>query len=307
VNKVFQCIICITLLLFCIGCIENKQKIDVEDLNTSTSLTEEDIAFVDNFSKELDEAEEIASYVKQMEIIDFYNRPNANGYIFPEEVFYMNESELAKVEFTESVIHFNRTPIHFVGLNKIEEFGDVKYGRSHLNALVSAAFTPTYGVDDEQLNCIIFSRNILLNHCFSGEHEDRLKSTLKIIDTWGQFRESMIHANVPINGSDANRTFAIDNVEDVNVIMKTEWKQDDLKQYFEFLDLYGFNSSEDLLTFARQFTVATKCIDDDTSESTQIKILDARVYVVTNFPQYGVEGIQKDDMRAYFNLCDKKE
>ena len=275
-------------------------------MDTRNPLTEEKITLIDNFAKDLNDAKEIASYVEQMEVIDFYSRPNANGYIFGEEVFYMNEDELDKLEYTESIIHFNRTPIHFVGLNNIEEFGDVEYGRSHLNALINSAFTPMYGVEDEQLNCIIFSRNILLNHCLSGEHKERLKNTLKIVDTWGQFRESMIHANVPINGSDANRTFAIDNVEDVNVIMNTEWNQDDLKQYFEFLEASGFNSSEELLSFARQFTVAKKSINDDMSESAHVKIDNARVYVVANFPQYNDEGIQKDDMRAYLTLGDYK-
>ncbi len=290
------------------GCIENKQVqlIDGDEcVDTRNLLTEEKISLIDNFAEDLNNAEEIASYTKQMEVIDFYSRPKA-GYIFPEEVFYMNEDEVENLEDTESLIHFNRTPIHFVDLNNIEEFEDVEYGRSHLNALIYSAFTPMYGAEDEQLNCIIFSRNILLNHCLSEEHKERLKKALKIVDTWGQFRESMIHANVPINGSEENRTFAIDNVEEVNVIMNTEWSQDDLKQYFEFLDSYGFNSSEDLLSFARQFTVAKKCIDDDMSESTQTKILDARVYVVDNFPKYSGESIQKDDMRAYFVLCDNK-
>lgn len=305
ISKISGCTICLILLILCIGCIENKPVIDVEYADTTTSITEENITFIDNFAKDLDDAEEIASYTKQMEIIDFYSRPKA-AYIFGEEAFYMNEDELDKLEYTESIVHFNRTPIHFIGLNQIEEFGEVKYGRSHLNSIISSAFTPMYGVEDEQLNCIIFSRNILLNHCLSEEHKEKLKNALKIVDTWGQFRESMIHANVPINGSEANRTFAIDNVEDVNVIMNTEWKQEDLKQYFEFLDSYGFSSSEDLLSFARQFTVAKKCIDDDMSESTQTKILDARMYVIANFPQYSDESIQKDDMRAYFVLCDNK-
>ncbi|TQD23544.1 hypothetical protein [Methanolobus vulcani] len=307
-SKTLGCAICLIIIILCTGCIEDKQAqvIDGDECtDTRNPLTEEDIALIDNFAESLNDAEEIASYVEKMEVIDFYSRPNA-GYIFPEEVFYMSEDELDDLEDTESLIHFNRTPIHFVGLNNIEEFGDVEYGRSHLNALISSAFTPMYGVEDEQLNCIIFSRNILFNHCLSEEHKERLKSALKVVDTWGQFRESMLHANVPINGSDANRTFAIDNVENVNVIMKTEWKQDDLKQYFEFLDSSGFNSSEDLLSFSRQFTVAKKGIDDDMSESAQVKILDARVYVVTNFPQYSDEGIQKDDMRAYLILHDYK-
>jgi hypothetical protein len=308
-NKTSGCAICLILIILCTGCIENKQVqlIDGDEyVDTRNSLTEEKISLIDNFAEDLNNAEEIASYVQQMEVIDFYSRPKA-GYIFGEVAFYRDEDELENLEYTESLIHFNRTPIHFVGLNNIEEFGDVEYGRSHLNAIISSAFTPMYGAEDEQLNCIIFSRNILLNHCLSEEHKKRLVSALKTVDTWGQFRESMIHTNVPINGSDANRTFAIDNVGDVNVIMNTEWDQDDLKQYFEFLDSSGFNSSEELLSFARQFTVAKKSINDDMSESTHVKINNARVYVVANFPQYSDEGIQKDDMRAYLTLDDYKE
>nr|WP_321496350.1 hypothetical protein [uncultured Methanolobus sp.] len=307
-SKTLGCAICLIVFILCMGCIENKQVqlIDEDECeNTRNLLTEEKISLIDNFAKDIDDAEEIASYVEQMKVIDFYSRPKA-GYIFGEEAFYMNDDELEKLEYTESLIHFNRTPIHFVDLNNIEEFGDVEYGRSHLNALISSAFTPMYGFEDEQLNCIIFSRNILLNHCLSEEHKERLKDALKTVDTWSQFRESMINANVPINGSDVNRTFAIDNVENVNVIMKTEWRQDDLKKYFEFLDSSGFNSSEELLSFARQFTVAKKSIDDDMSESTKVKILDARVSVVANFPQYSDEGIQKDDMRTYLTMGDYK-
>lgn len=293
--------------MLCMGCIENKQKTDIEDPNAITPVSEEDIAFIDSFARELDEAEKMASTINKMKVMDYYSQPNPNGYIFPEEVFYMNESERTKVEFTESIINFNRTPIHFVGLNKIEEFGDVKYGRSHLNSIVFAAFTPMYGAEDEQLNCIIFSRNILLNHCFNDEHEERLKNTLQIIDTWGQFRYSIIQANVPMNFSDTNRTFAIDNVEDMNVIMNMGWKQDDLEQYFNFLDTSGFNSSEELLTFSRQFTTAEKCIDNNTSDSRQKKINEAREYVIDNFPQYSDNGIEKSDLCSYFDLCDKKQ
>ncbi|ABE53036.1 Hypothetical protein Mbur_2167 [Methanococcoides burtonii DSM 6242] len=296
----FRCTICIVLVIFCMGCIENEQEVSVEDITS-----EEDILFINNNYKELDEAGDMASYICQMEVMDYYSQPNV-AYVFDEEVFYMNESERAKVEYTEAIIHFNRTPIHFIDLNKIEEFGELNYSRSHLNSIVSSAFTPMYGVDGEQLNCIIYSRNILLNHCMSKEHEDRLRGAFKIIDTWAKFRDSMIQANVPMNRSDANRTFVLDNVEDMNVIMDLNWKQADLEQYFDFLDTSGFNSSNDLLMFARQFRIAKKCIDDKASNSERNKIYEAREYVIANFPLYSDAGIQKSDIKVYFYRCDNK-
>ena len=56
-----------------------------------------------------------------------------------------------------------------------------------------------------------------------------------------------------MNNPDTNRTFIIDNVEDMNKITGFKWKQTDLKQYFEFLDSSGFNSSNNMLNFVANF------------------------------------------------------
>ncbi|MCO5382425.1 MAG: hypothetical protein NHB15_10360 [Methanosarcina barkeri] len=86
-----------------------------------------------------------------------------------------------------------------------------------------------------------------------------LSEYFKTIDTWSKFKDSLVYANVPMN-SDENRTFVVDNVEDVDVITDLKWKQTDLEQYFEFLDSSGFDSSDEMLIFARQFRITKKIL-----------------------------------------------
>jgi hypothetical protein len=104
-------------------------------------------------AKKLNKAGEMADYINHMELLNYYNIPRII-YSFDEEVFYMNESELAKVEYKRAMITLNRQSIHFVNLNKIEEFGTSNYTNTHINSIVYTAFTPMYNLDDEQTNCI---------------------------------------------------------------------------------------------------------------------------------------------------------
>jgi len=268
-----------------VGCIENEQRAIVESIENNNSTNEAQITIVEDYYKELDKAGEMASYINNMKLIDYYNRPRIL-YMFDEEVFYMNESELAKLEYEKATITLNRQSLHFVNLNKIEEFGISNYTNTHINSIVYTAFTPMYNLDDEQTNCIIFSRNILLKHSSTEAEKNMLNEYFKTIDTWSKFKDSLVYANVPMNNnSDENRTFVIDNIEDMNVITGLEWKQADLEQYFEFLDSSGFNSPDDMLIFARQFRIAKRNIYSESSDREQKIISDAREFVITNFPQ----------------------
>lgn len=300
----FRCTICIILLIFCIGCIESEQRVIVENIKNSNSTNEVKINLVEDYYKELDKAGEMASYINNMQLMNYYNRPRID-YVFDEEVFYMNESELEKIEYERAIITLNRQPIFFTNLNKIEEFGTSNYTNTHINSIVYAAFTPLYNLDDEQTNCIIFSRNILLKHCSTEAEKNTLSEYFKTIDTWSKFKDSLVYANVPMNNSDENRTFVIDNVEDMDIIIGLKWKQADLEQYFEFLDSSGFNSSDDLLTFTRQFRTARQNINNELSDREREKIYSAREFVITNFPQNSAD-INKSDIQMYFNQCDSK-
>lgn len=308
-SKIFKCTICIILLFFCVGCIENKQRVSTENTENNNSTNEATINNVEDYYKKLDESGEMASYINNIKSIDYYNRPKI-GYIFDEEVFYMNESELEKLEYERASITLNRQnrqSILFINLNQIEEFGASNYNNTHINSIVYTAFTPMYDLDDEQINCIIFSRNILLKHCSTEAEENILNEYFETIDTWGKFKDSLVYANVPMdNNSDKNRTFVIDNVENMSVITGLKWKQTDLKQYFEFLDSSGFDSSEDMLIFARQFRIAKQNINNKSSLREQEKIHEAREFVITNFPQKNNE-IDKSEIQMYFNQCDSRK
>ncbi|MGI5992604.1 MAG: hypothetical protein ACOX7Y_10070 [Methanosarcina sp.] len=304
-SKIFICTIFLILLIFCEGCIETEKKAILESIENNNSTNEAQIALVEDYYKELNKAGEMASYLNNMKSIDYYNRPEIT-YQFDEEVFYMNESELAKLEYERGTITIKRQSLHFVNLNKIEEFGTSNYTNTHINSVVYTAFTPMYNLDDEQTNCIIFSRNILLKHCSTETEKNTLNEYFKTIDTWSKFRDILVYANVPMsNNSDGNRTFVIDNVEDMNVITGLEWKQADLEQYFEFLDSSGFDSSDDMLIFARQFRIAKQNINNESSDREQKLISDAREFVISNFPQNS-SNIKKTDVQMYFNQCDVK-
>jgi hypothetical protein len=108
-----------------------------------------------------------------------------------------------------------------------------------------------------------------------------------------------------MNNSDENRTFVIDNVEDMDIITGLEWKQTDLEQYFEFLDSSGFDSSDNMLNFARHFKMAKQNIKSESSVREQEKISEAREFVIANFPQNS-NGINKSDIQMYFKQCDTK-
>lgn len=287
------------------GCIETEQKAILESIENNNSTNEAQIVLIEDYYKELDKAGEMASYINNMKLIDYYNRPRIL-YQFDEEVFYMNESELAKLEYERAIITLNRQSLHFVNLNKIEEFGASNYNNTHINSIVYTAFTPMYNIDDEQTNCIIFSRNILLKHCSTEAEKNTLNEYFKTIDTWSKFRDSLVYANVPMsNNSDGNRTFVIDNVEGMDAITGLKWKQTDLEQYFEFLDSSGFNSSDDMLIFVRQFRIAKRNINNESSDREQKLISDARGFVISNFPQNS-SNINETEVRMYFNQCDMK-
>lgn len=302
-SKIFRYAI-ITLLIFCIGCIENEQRAIVTNIENNNSTNEIEINLVENYYKELDKAEEMASYINNIQLINYYNRPRMD-YVFDEEVFYMNESELEKVEYERAMITLNRQPLHFVNLNKIEEFGTSDYNNTHINSIVYTAFTPMYNLDDEQTNCIMFSRNILLKHCSTEAEKNTLSEYFKTLDTWSKFKNSLVYANVPMNNSDENRTFVIDNVEDMDIIIGLEWKQADMEQYFEFLDKSGFDSSDNMLNFARQFRMAKQNINNESSSRKQEKIYEAREFVIANFPQNSND-IDKSDIQMYFKQCDTR-
>ena len=162
-----------------------------------------------------------------------------------------------------------------------------------------------YNLDDEQTNCIMFSRNILLKHCSTEPEKNTLSEYFKILDTWSKFKNSLVYANVPMNNSDENRTFVIDNVEYVDMIIGLEWKQADMEQYFEFLDKSGFDSSDNMLNFARQFRIAKQNINSESSAREQEKIYEAREFVIANFPQ-NINDINKSDIQMYFKQCDTR-
>jgi hypothetical protein len=287
------------------GCIGNEQRAIKENIENNNSSSKVEINLVENYYEELDKAGKMASYINNMQSINYYNRPGIY-YVFDEEVFYMNESELEKIEYEKATITLNRQSIFFTNLNKIEEFGTSNYTDTHINSIVYTAFTPMYNLDDEQTNCIIFSRNILLKHCSTEAEKNTLNEYFKTIDTWSKFKDNIVYANVPMNNnSDESRTFVIDNVEDMDVITGLEWKQADLEQYFEFLDSSGFNSSDDMLIFARQFRIANRNINSESSDREQQIISDAREFVITNFPQNSSD-INKSDVQMYFNQCDNK-
>ena len=115
-----------------------------------------------------------------------------------------------------------------------------------------------------------------------------------------------MNANVPMNNPDTNRTFIIDNVEDMNKITGFKWKQTDLKQYFEFLDLSGFNSSNNMLIFARQFRIAKRNVNNKSSDGEREIIYNAREFVIANFPKIDSSGIYRSDIQMYFNHCDNR-
>ena len=286
------------------GCIENEQR-EIRENSENNNLTNEvQINLVEDYYKELNKAGEMADYINHMELLNYYNIPRII-YLFDEEVFYMNESELAKIEYKRATTTLNRQSIHFVNLNKIEEFGTSNYTNTHINSIVYTAFTPMYNLDDEQTNCIIFSRNILLKHCSTEAEKNTLSEYFKTIDTWSKFKDSLVYANVPMNNSNENRTFVVDNVEDIDVITDLEWKQTDLEQYFEFLDSSGFDSSDEMLIFARQFRIAKKNINNELSNREREEISSAREFVITNFPQNSND-INRSDIQMYFNQCDNK-
>lgn len=302
-SKIFRYAI-ITLLIFCIGCIENEQRAIVTNIENNNSTNEIEINLVEDYYKKLDKAEEMASYINNIQLINYYNRPRMD-YVFDEEVFYMNESELEKVEYERAIITLNRQPLHFVNLNKIEEFGTSDYNNTHINSIVYTAFTPMCNLDDEQTNCIMFSRNILLKHCSTEAEKNTLSEYFKTLDTWSKFKNSLVYANAPMNNSDKNRTFVIDNVEDMDIIIGLEWKQADMEQYFEFLNKSGFDSSDNMLNFARQFRIAKQNINNESSSRKQEKIYEAREFVIANFPQNS-NGIDKSDIQMYFKQCDTR-
>lgn len=292
------------MLIFCIGCIENEQRAIVTNIENNNSTNEIEINLVEDYYKELDKAEEMAYYINNIQLINYYNRPRMD-YVFDEEVFYMNESELEKVEYERATITLNRQPLHFVNLNKIEEFGTSDYNNTHINSIVYTAFTPMYNLDDEQTNCIMFSRNILLKHYSTEAEKNTLSEYFKTLDTWSKFKNSLAYANVPMNNSDENRTFVIDNVEDMDIIIGLEWKQADMEQYFEFLDKSGFDSSDNMLNFARQFRIAKQNINNESSSRKREKIYEAREFVIANFPQNSND-IDKSDIQLYFKQWDTR-
>jgi len=303
VKEIFRFTLYLILFIFCVGCIE-EQKVITENIENKSSTNEIQINLVEDYYKKLDKAGEMAHYINNIQLINYYNRPRID-YVFDEEVFYMNESELEKIEYERAIITLNRQPIHFTDLNKIEEFGTSNYTNTHINSIVHTAFTPLYNLDDEKTNCIIFSRNILLKHCSTENEKNTLNRYFKTIDTWNRFKDSLTYANVPMNNSDENRTFVINNVEDMDTIIGLGWKQDDMVQYFEFLDSSGFNSSEDMLTFSRQFRIARQNINEKSSYREREKIYSAREFVITNFPQNSND-INRSDIQIYFNHYDNK-
>lgn len=156
------------------GCIENEQRAIVANFENNNSTNEIEMNLAEDYYKKLDKAGEMASYINNMQLINYYNRPRID-YVFDEEVFYMNESELEKIEYERAIITLNRQSLHFVNLNKIEEFGTSNYNSTHINSIVYTAFTPMYNLDDEQTNCIVFSRNILFKTLFDRSRKKYVK------------------------------------------------------------------------------------------------------------------------------------
>ncbi|MCO5382427.1 MAG: hypothetical protein NHB15_10370 [Methanosarcina barkeri] len=170
---------------------ENEQR-EIRENSENNNLTNEvQINLVEDYYKKLNKAGEMADYINHMELLNYYNIPRII-YSFDEEVFYMNESELAKVEYKRAIITLNRQSIHFVNLNKIEEFGTSNYTNTHINSIVYTAFTPMYNLDDEQTNCIIFSRNILLKHCSTEAEKNTLRNAANITSIFHLWNCSVI-------------------------------------------------------------------------------------------------------------------
>ena len=313
-SKRFRCTICVIrticviLLIFCMGCIENEQTAITENLENNNSVSELKRNLVEDYYKKLDKAGEMASYINHMKVINPYSRPRMD-YAFDEEVFYMNESEIEKIEYERGIITLNRQPLHFVDFSKIEELGtsnDTKINSTIIKSIVYTAFTPAYNLGNEQINRIVFSRNILLKRCSTEAEKNTLSEYFKTLDTWSKFKACLVYANVPMSTSDENRTFVIDNVEAMNIITSLEWKQTDLEDYFEFLDSSGFDSAENLLNFTRQFRVAKQNVNNGFSSREIKKIYEARKFVIVNIPQNSEQNndISKSDLQMYFNQCD---
>jgi hypothetical protein len=288
-----------------VGCIDNKQKIIMKNIENNNSTNEVQMTLVDDYYKELEKAGEIAHYIDNMNLINNYNRPKIN-FVFDEDYFYMNESEKDKVEYENALIELDNCTIHLIDLNKIEGLEKSDNAYDYINSIAYTAFTPVYNLGNEQIIRITNSRNILLKHCSTEFEKNMLSKYFKIIDVWSKFKDSLAYANVPMNNSDTNRTFVIDNVEDMDIITGLKWKQTDLRQYFEFLDSSGFNSSDDLLTFARQFRIAQRSINSESSDGEREKVYNARKFVIANFPQYSDNGIHRSDIKMYFTQCDNK-
>lgn len=286
------------------GCIDNEQKIITEKAENN-SINEVQINLIDNYFQKLEKSSEMAYYINNMNLVNSYSRPRI-FFLFDEEYFYMNESEKNKVEYENASIELDNCTIHFINLNEIEglETHDTAY--DYMNSIVYTAFTPLYNIDNEQTIHITNSRNILLKHCSTETEKNALSKYFKTIDTWSKFKDCLVYANVPMNKSDTNRTFVINNVEGMNTITGLKWKQADLKQYFEFLDSSGFHSSAEMLTFSRQFRIAQKSINSELSYAEKDKIYNAREFVIANFPQYSDNGIKKSDIQLYFNQHDNK-
>lgn len=286
------------------GCIDNEQKVITEKENNN-SINKVQTNLVDNYFQKLEKASEIAYYLNNMNLVNSYSRPRII-FMFDEEYYYMNESEKNKVEYENALIELENCTIHFINLNKIEGLETPNTASDYINSIVYTAFTPLYNIDNEQTIYITDSRNILLKHCSTETEKNALSEYFKTIDIWSKFKDCLVYANVPMNSSDTNRTFVINNVEGMNTITGLKWKQADLKQYFEFLDSSGFHSSSEMLTFSRQFRIAQRNINNELPGAERDKIYNAREFVIANFPQYNDNGIQKSDIQLYFNQHNNK-
>jgi len=287
------------------GCIDNEQKIITEKAENNNSINEVQINLVDNYFQKLEKSSEMAYYLNNMNLVNSYSRPRIL-FLFDEEYYYMNESEKSKVEYENASIELDNCTIHFINLNKIEGLETPNNAYDYINSIVYAAFTPLYNVDNEQTIYITDSRNILLKHCSTETEKNKLSEYFKTIDIWSKFKDCLAYTNVPMNSSYINRTFVINNVEGMNTITGQKWKQADLKQYFEFLDSSGFHSSNEMLTFSRQFSIAQRNTNNELSDAEKDKIYNAREFVIANFPQYNDNSIKKSDIQLYFNQHDNK-
>jgi hypothetical protein len=287
------------------GCIDNRQEKIIEKEKNNNSTNEVQVNLANDYYNELEKAGEMAYYINNMNLVNSYSRPKII-YIFNEDYYYMNESEKDKIECENALIELKNCTIHFVNLNKIEGLEKSDNAYDFINSIVYTAFTPVYNLENEQNISITSSRDILLKHCSTEAEKNALSQYFKTIDTWSKCKDSLAYANVPMNNPDTNRTFIIDNVEDMNKITGFKWKQTDLKQYFEFLDSSGFNSSNNLLNFARQFRIAQRNVNNESSDGEREIIYNAREFVIANFPKYDSNGIHKSDIQMYFNHCDNK-